>query len=133
MSDWIQEKLHERETKKQRAERLQAKQDAALKLRISKKLKGVTLVAKKPFWWLPAFFRSRVMMAARIAELDGTLLTYADFSARQSAHLKLAYKLILDIEQYMASGFGFADIMDRIENLKKELGPLDPTSVFVKE
>ena len=117
MSDFIAQKLAEKEAAQARKAAMSAKQDQALRDRIAKKLKGITIVKKPPFWWVPAFFRDKLWLAHKVGELDRMVFDYADFCSRQSADLKALYKWALEHDD------------GTMEDIKAKLGPLDPADM----
>lgn len=119
-AEFFAQKVREREIAKSAVEAQQASQEAQMRQRLADKLKGVTVIKRKPLWFLPAFFSKRVTMAGKIADLEKSLFDYADFCARQSSALKRLYKWALEHESEDGT----------LEPFKTEFGPLDPAKIW---
>jgi hypothetical protein len=120
VSDFIAKKIAEREAVRTVAEQRNAAQDKALRKRIADKMKNVAIVKKAPFWWVPAFFRGKLELAAKVGELDRMVFDYADFCKRQSSDLKALYKWALEHDPKDGS----------LDPFKERLGPLDPADII---
>lgn len=119
-SDFIQEQLAKREQAKNKAVANQALQDAKVQKKLADKLRNVTVIQKKPFWWLPAFLSRRVVLAEKVANLEKALFNHQDFTARQAEVLKGLYRWALEHDPKDGS----------LDSFKEKLGPLDPKSVW---
>jgi hypothetical protein len=118
-ADFIQEEIDKRrKAKEDFLKQEKAKEDLMRKV-LAKRLKKITVVKKKPLWWVPGVFGNKIKMAQKIAELERALLDYTDHSAKQSQWLKVLYQWALDRDD------------GSIEEVKKALGSINPAQPWV--
>lgn len=69
----------------------------------------------KPFWWLPAIFRDKVLIQKRLEETRQLLENYVEHARTQSVALKDLYQWALDNDPKDGS----------LDLHKERLGPID--------
>jgi hypothetical protein len=118
MADILAAKAIERDEARSKSMNNAMKQDAILRDRLAKKIAQATIVKNGAFWWVPAFFRSRLNAEDKIAKLNRSVLDYAEFCKRQSDDMRVLFQICLDNVPSTNTEF---------EALRKRL---DPAGVF---
>lgn len=79
-------------------------------------LRRKALIVLPKFWWLPAFFRDKVLIQKELEETKEVLTNYAEHAAIQAQALKDLYAWALTHDPKDGS----------LETFKERLGPLNP-------